>query len=115
MQAKFKYLFYQSLQDRPGTLYDCKYSCESKSFSFLQKYFETIIGRIFIKSLKLWKVHIISLIDNNLMNQWMMQPSLVTAKPRKYRKCMQYGDFLHRGIGEDSVHLKVFNMYAQQL
>ena len=74
-----------------------------------------LIGRIFIKSLKLWKVHIISLIDNNLMNQWMMQPSLVTAKPRKYRKCMQYGDFLHRGIGEDSVHLKVFNMYAQQL
>lgn len=28
---------------------------------------------------------------------------------------MQYGDFLHRRIGEDSVHLKVFNMYAQQL
>ena len=74
-----------------------------------------LIGRIFIKSLKLWKVHIISLIDNNLMNQWMMQPSLVTAKPRKYRKCMQYGDFLQRRIGEDSVHLKVFNMYAQQL
>ena len=83
MHAKFKY-FFQSLQDRLETLYD---SVVNKRVFHFFKSILKLIGRIFIRSLKFWKVHIISLIDNNLMNQWMMQPSLVTAKPRKYRKC----------------------------